>query len=265
MGGGEVDRRSIPACAGETYLLDYLSALDGVYPRVCGGNTHWTAPLTWATGLSPRVRGKPGRRCFGWSYIRSIPACAGETAACRRWTCWRKVYPRVCGGNIDVRPIATDVHGLSPRVRGKPAGAATRGFPRRSIPACAGETCPAQLRTVFLEVYPRVCGGNPCAVRVRVVWCGLSPRVRGNPPPTSIFRTTVPFYPRVCGGNHPSTFVRGTGAGLSPRVRGKPTPEQYRNAKAGLSPRVRGKQSENPSKSVWRRSIPACAGETGLL
>ena len=51
--------------------------------------------------------------------------------------------------------------------------------PRRSIPACAGETLMARIALQCWPVYPRVCGGNlffcvPCFVIV-----GLSPRVRG--------------------------------------------------------------------------------------
>ena len=49
-------------------------------------------------------------------------------------------------------------------------------------------------------------------------------------------------YPRVCGGNE-STHSS-TSAGL------------------GLSPRVRGKRVLFAVPAVYRRSIPACAGET---
>ena len=49
-------------------------------------------------GLSPRVRGNPGRHPFYRKGDRSIPACAGEPKR-GRWFIWAdEVYPRVCGG-----------------------------------------------------------------------------------------------------------------------------------------------------------------------
>ena len=90
---------SIPACAGETACHAALLRVHPVYPRVCGGNEADVLRRPLMPGLSPRVRGKhlmleqAGRR------IRSIPACAGETASARRERGLLRVYPRVCGGN----------------------------------------------------------------------------------------------------------------------------------------------------------------------
>ena len=73
--------RSIPACAGETTRMSLISWGKMVYPRVCGGNgSHRRRPPA-AWGLSPRVRGKLRRGPRGSERARSIPACAGETAA----------------------------------------------------------------------------------------------------------------------------------------------------------------------------------------
>ena len=69
---------SIPACAGEARWPIVELPVARVYPRVCGGSTDGKARLTWAEGLSPRVRGKPYRHCFHNPSARSIPACAGE-------------------------------------------------------------------------------------------------------------------------------------------------------------------------------------------
>ena len=133
--------RSIPACAGETRLLILMDGVDGVYPRVCGGNRAIRSLRTQRKGLSPRVRGK---LCLfqRFSQIpRSIPACAGETRAASSAATLSAVYPRVCGGNG--RPFfnVVDIAGLSPRVRGKPRQKPPATNSRRSIPACAGETC----------------------------------------------------------------------------------------------------------------------------
>ena len=50
----------------------------------------------------------------------SIPACAGETRPFRLGAKQGRVYPRVCGGNMDAVAWYADWPGLSPRVRGKP-------------------------------------------------------------------------------------------------------------------------------------------------
>ena len=112
--------RSIPACAGETVSVSGGDDAEGVYPRVCGGNTaafRFSAP---SRGLSPRVRGKRGRPIVVGIPIRSIPACAGETHSGGRAAALSGVYPRVCGGNHRVSSIRSYGIGLSPRVRGKP-------------------------------------------------------------------------------------------------------------------------------------------------
>ena len=48
---------SIPALAGERWLVSVFRDVDWVYPRACGG-TLWIGPgnAAW-TGLSPRLRG----------------------------------------------------------------------------------------------------------------------------------------------------------------------------------------------------------------
>ena len=55
-----------------------------VYPRVCGGTLLTGAGVSYAEGLSPRVRGNPVRSKAAASAGRSIPACAGEPRRCGR-------------------------------------------------------------------------------------------------------------------------------------------------------------------------------------
>ena len=77
---GDDSPGSIPACAGEPLSRSAPSALNRVYPRVCGGTNSSVQPFSLGSGLSPRVRGNP--RCpQNWQTPpRSIPACAGEPA-----------------------------------------------------------------------------------------------------------------------------------------------------------------------------------------
>ena len=53
--------RSIPACAGEAEYLSTDTSTGKVYPRVCGGSREGLLAHLGIQGLSPRVRGKPGR------------------------------------------------------------------------------------------------------------------------------------------------------------------------------------------------------------
>ena len=91
--------RSIPAWAGETPTVWTWPSWKPVYPRVGGGNFPSWKPCPAQNGLSPRGRGK--RRAVGLDYQNpgSIPAWAGETTPPRTAGRWRRVYPRVGGGN----------------------------------------------------------------------------------------------------------------------------------------------------------------------
>ena len=91
---------------------------------------------------------------------RSIPACAGETIQYTLADVDFSVYPRVCGGNVKAAAKPEGLPGLSPRVRGKRGIRRHTARSKWSIPACAGETVPADIRHCRIPVYPRVCGGN---------------------------------------------------------------------------------------------------------
>ncbi len=119
--GASMDQfeRSIPACAGETSVHVFTPFLKGVYPRVCGGNRPPVVVYPKTSGLSPRVRGKQEGGEIVDRYLRSIPACAGETRPHPLASPLGQVYPRVCGGNAPERSKQAMNQGLSPRVRGK--------------------------------------------------------------------------------------------------------------------------------------------------
>ena len=176
------DARSIPACAGEPQAVCRDLCRCEVYPRVCGGTLLPVARPAQPPGLSPRVRGNPGRRgslSDGW---RSIPACAGEPYLPAAHLRGLRVYPRVCGGTSKSAMSEGPASGLSPRVRGNLVGAVPRPFTVRSIPACAGEPWRPRWRFFLPSVYPRVCGGTRKTPHPSDMEDGLSPRVRGNPP-----------------------------------------------------------------------------------
>ena len=255
---------SIPACAGEPNTVSLAYDHDKVYPRVCGGTVPLTVAVRVDDGLSPRVRGNPGRAGFGAAYGWSIPACAGEPRKRSASGLLSKVYPRVCGGTAARAPGTDEGKGLSPRVRGNREQRCGGGDCRRSIPACAGEPRRSTPSGPLPRVYPRVCGGTAGKTGSTKPDNGLSPRVRGNhrqrcaqiaelrsipacagePAYLRMSRRPHEVYPRVCGGTATNTR-------LTAKI-------------AGLSPRVRGNRIRRYAASRRPRSIPACAGEPML-
>ena len=253
--------RSIPACAGEPPNPEPNPVGAPVYPRVCGGTARIFNIAVPPAGLSPRVRGNRGSNPPAPTFIRSIPACAGEPPGVKIGLVVYQVYPRVCGGTGQPQHHRGRRAGLSPRVRGNQASDRERTRKLRSIPACAEEPGATSGGRYGQGVYPRVCGGTRMMRALPVLRQGLSPRVRGNPPrvcyvcrragsipacagepcPRSARFSVKRVYPRVCGGTMPPLCADCRERGLSPRVRGNPVP-------GALGPPVRG-------------SIPACAGE----
>ena len=94
----QLERGSIPACAGEP--MDGSAFIVGrtVYPRVCGGTGDVPFLELCREGLSPRVRGNPSGPGLRPGSAGSIPACAGEPVNCKLGVRVLTVYPRVCGG-----------------------------------------------------------------------------------------------------------------------------------------------------------------------
>ena len=135
-------QRSIPARAGEPPARGRRARPGRVYPRACGGTMPRTAAASNCRGLSPRVRGNQLAMIQPPTDVRSIPARAGEPRRCFRVQLQPGVYPRACGGTASCKdPVVVQqpVIGLSPRVRGNPAGGSTTVILDGSIPARAGE------------------------------------------------------------------------------------------------------------------------------
>ena len=167
----------------------------------------------------------------------------------------------MCGGTETTGYQVFRRQGLSPRVRGNPAGDAKNSLFTRSIPACAGEPATPPSAMPSPTVYPRVCGGTAATMTYSGAIRGLSPRVRGNHWSVKDRLVCMGSIPACAGeprGKSPSTSERR----VYPRVcggtgwSGKPL-----LASKGLSPRVRGNPPQGLAQSKSQRSIPACAGE----
>ena len=228
---------------------------------MCGGTGERSKRMTYAEGLSPRVRGNLPLEAVPYQPKRSIPACAGEPPRQHPRRRCPPVYPRVCGGTVRPPTVPHDCRGLSPRVRGNRPGKSNCNRIRRSIPACAGEPRGNRPRRGSPTVYPRVCGGTwRAADRSRGQW-GLSPRVRGNPTILLIAAVGLRSIP-ACAGEPFVIRFNASAYTVYPRVCGGTSMlwAQWRT-RLGLSPRVRGNRTGTANPAAFLRSIPACAGE----
>ena len=130
---------SIPARAGEPKTDTLAKTRATVYPRACGGTCAAGPGTPRPAGLSPRVRGNPGRPPLAFLQRRSIPARAGEPSQGPRLPRNMRVYPRACGGTPESSKTTSPTSGLSPRVRGNLCIRTRSSRFFRSIPARAGE------------------------------------------------------------------------------------------------------------------------------
>ena len=91
-----VGQGSIPACAGEPDAAKAQRRFRKLYPRVCGG-TPVTRSCVGARKALSRVCGGTLLRCVVATGDGSIPACAGEPAACGNRRRAGRVYPACAG------------------------------------------------------------------------------------------------------------------------------------------------------------------------
>ena len=171
-------------------------------------------------------------------------------------------HPRACGANRRLCAISVSFGGSSPRMRGKHATVGMVDFPRRIIPAHAGQTGARTPYRGQSADHPRACGANDVHGLAVSRRGGSSPRMRGkhffavlkrvvqriipaHAGQTKFglpVRLRVPDHPRACGANL------------------KLTTSSY--CAIGSSPRMRGKRAYEPREHIRSRIIPAHAGQT---
>ena len=121
----DLRERIIPAHAGQTCGYSTLDAISADHPRACGANTSPSVYSQFASGSSPRMRGKPGPHTTQAGQHRIIPAHAGQTRGLVSPVLERADHPRACGANLDVYRADGKLFGSSPRMRGKRASVLT--------------------------------------------------------------------------------------------------------------------------------------------
>ena len=113
-----LNKRFIPACAGNSLGNAVVPLQGAVHPRVCGEQECLVRLYRVTHGSSPRVRGTVARRISRFNAQRFIPACAGNSLGNAVVPLQGAVHPRVCGEQIRAKAVEGGVSGSSPRVRG---------------------------------------------------------------------------------------------------------------------------------------------------
>ena len=130
-------------------------------------------------GLSPLARGTRQNGLSSLVRLRFIPAGAGNTCFRKSMDYCYSVYPRWRGEHGRTEYKAVYLLGLSPLARGTLALQQQHPWPRRFIPAGAGNTFTVSTIVPWLSVYPRWRGEHT----LLTVWLsfifGLSPLARG--------------------------------------------------------------------------------------
>ena len=133
---------------------------------------------------------------------------------------------------------------------------------RRFIPAHAGNTTPRPAPSGSRPVHPRACGEHisPPLLASRTV--GSSPRMRGTPRPRSRRHPGSGFIPAHAG-NTSARWSPPAGRPVHPRACGEHGGVRHRSwQRGGSSPRMRGTLTSNWMVKIFRRFIPAHAGNT---
>ena len=236
-----------------------------VYPRLRGGSYPSALVAMFGQGLSPPTRGIRIRSCSNYTNVRSIPAYAGDPQTGAPYPAPTWVYPRLRGGSLGDLARQSRRQGLSPPTRGIPSRWRVATMRMRSIPAYAGD--PSSSRTFLGQrrVYPRLRGGSaPGASRIPII-PGLSPPTRGIHLGTLFAVANIGSIPAYAGDparRHPHRRI----LRVYPRLRGGSSTSSGRAGSAmGLSPPTRGIHRHCCKLRGNNRSIPAYAGDPGIV
>ena len=259
---GAVRKRSIPACAGNTVCTARPRASRAVHPRMRGEHVMASLRSGSKYGPSPHARGTRPYHAAASLPARSIPACAGNTPRPEAGASRPTVHPRMRGEHVAEGGATNEGRGPSPHARGTRVDRSAGRDGVRSIPACAGNTCPRHAWRCTQPVHPRMRGEHAATEPKGWPEVGPSPHARGT-------RRRYGHRPRrmrsipACAGNTDDAMVERACRAVHPRMRGEHGDRlRLRDLGGGPSPHARGTRCGGAVGGLPRRSIPACAGNT---
>ena len=191
--------RFIPAGAGNTTVQTAGYYFFAVYPRWRGEHLLLELVECCYSGLSPLARGTLLMVSFLQLAHRFIPAGAGNTAIYGSSIIISAVYPRWRGEHTRRIQRRRQRRGLSPLARGTLFFQEFIFLIERFIPAGAGNTYSACLRTRSTPVYPRWRGEHERMNFSGITRGGLSPLARGTPFSITARNSSPRFIPAGAG------------------------------------------------------------------
>ena len=171
-------------------------------------------------GSSPLARGTPLAAGLAAGQPRFIPARAGNTRPCGRWSRRSPVHPRSRGEHGCPYHGIACMTGSSPLARGTHPAGARADFRRRFIPARAGNTAVALPEGQEITVHPRSRGEHAGRVLPAERAGGSSPLARGTPPSPGQGGRCDRFIPARAG-NTPAVRCGIVLRSVHPRSRGE--------------------------------------------
>lgn len=96
-GGGSLDVRITPACAGKSHFATNFHLNKRDHPRMCGEKRVILSAWTRWLGSPPHVRGKVGAAGLNNLIDGITPACAGKSLSGHTSKSGMKDHPRMCG------------------------------------------------------------------------------------------------------------------------------------------------------------------------
>ena len=108
----------IPACAGNTQLLQLPHGFIGDHPRMRGEHRGRHCNHLRNTGSSPHARGTLAVPEFTTLACGIIPACAGNTLQNDIQNTWNRDHPRMRGEHLTDNEAHRTGEGSSPHARG---------------------------------------------------------------------------------------------------------------------------------------------------
>ena len=235
------------------------------HSRIRGEHSGYRRLVSSPMGSSPHTRGAPDcgqARQFGDGII---PAYAGSTAARGESRTTRSDHPRIRGEHRHKGEGAAFRTGSSPHTRGarEPAGLVRRE--RRIIPAYAGSTKRAALKSGDLKDHPRIRGEHDVLDCRPPATSGSSPHTRGAPPRKHSTIATSRIIPAYAGSTRRCRWLSCPGRD-HPRIRGEHNQEDpHPRRSRGSSPHTRGAPTSSHWPVTLSRIIPAYAGSTAPL
>ena len=192
----------------------------GDHPRSRGEYKRLDCIFIQKVGSSPLSRGIPSQIGQVITCPGIIPALAGNTPRCRDGQIPRSDHPRSRGEYGWGAAPAAPPPGSSPLSRGILIDEYDRLFRIRIIPALAGNTPPAHLKTHRMGDHPRSRGEYVPTLREKTATDGSSPLSRGIPGRCPLRCVRPGIIPALAGNTTDDDSPEALSVGSSPLSRG---------------------------------------------